>query len=101
MKLRGIKELQASLKQKINDEKTKSIPLKAQELISALKAETPVDTGRARDGWLYRDNAIINDVEYVNELNQGTSKQAPSHFIEMTLLSQEGVKPNGVIVKSN
>ena len=69
-------------------------------LVEKLRAATPEDTGRARDGWKYQNGAISNDVEYIDSLNQGTSKQAPSYFIERTLLSEPGVLPNGVIVKS-
>ena len=68
--------------------------------VEALKEATPVDTGKARDGWRYENGAIVNDVEYIDRLNQGTSKQAPARFIEQTLLAQEGVSPSGTIVRS-
>jgi hypothetical protein len=73
---------------------------KGKILVEKLRAATPVDTGRARDGWTYQNGVISNDVEYIDSLNQGTSKQAPSYFIERTLLSEPGIIPNGVIVKS-
>lgn len=98
MKLKGMHQLQNELKQAFKAEK--QILEKSNELVSALKVATPVKTGKARDGWRYENNSIINDVEYIDELNQGTSKQAPSNFIESTLLAQEGIKPNGVIVVS-
>ncbi len=72
---------------------------KMSSMVEALKAETPVDTGHARDGWHVRGNSIVNEVDYIDELNRGTSEQAPSHFIESTLLSQEGVRPSGTIVR--
>ncbi len=68
------------------------------KLLDALKEATPVDTGRAREGWKLQDNKIVNEVEYIAELNAGSSKQAPSHFIERTLLANENVNANGVIV---
>jgi hypothetical protein len=68
------------------------------KLIDALKEATPVDTGRAREGWKLQDNKIVNEVEYIEELNAGSSKQAPSHFIERTLLANENVNANGVII---
>jgi hypothetical protein len=71
------------------------------KLIEALKEATPVDTGRARDGWKLQDGKIINEVEYIEELNAGSSKQAPSHFIERTLLANGNVNANGVIVTPN
>jgi hypothetical protein len=70
-------------------------------LIDALKEATPVDTGHARDGWELRDNKIINEVEYIDELNAGHSQQAPSHFIERTLLANGNISANGVIVTPN
>ena len=69
--------------------------------VEALKEATPVDTGNARDGWRYENGAIVNDVEYIDRLNQGTSQQAPAHFIERTLLAQEGISPSGTIVRSS
>lgn len=56
-----------------------------------LKIVTPVDTGKARKGWYNKKNYTIygtaageinNDVEYIEILNQGHSKQAPKYFIE-------------------
>ena len=68
-------------------------------LVGALKEATPVDTGEARDGWRHTDSAIVNEVEHIRYLNEGTSKQAPAYFIEKTLLTQEGVSPSGTIVR--
>lgn len=62
-----------------------------------LRRVTPVDTGEARRGWEYdmtltpdeREllSAIIyNDVDYIDRLNAGHSKQAPKYFIEQTLM---------------
>jgi hypothetical protein len=73
---------------------------KIQKLLSELKQATPVDTGKARDGWYFTGSSIRNDIEYIDELNQGTSKQAPAYFIEKTVLAQTGIKPLGVIVKT-
>jgi len=68
--------------------------------VKALKEATPVDTGKARDGWhLGEKDEIVNDVEYIDYLNDGSSKQAPKHFIEKTVLAQKGIKPNGTIVR--
>ena len=70
----------------------------AKRLVEELRAATPIDTGRARAGWKYEDGQISNDVEYIDRLNAGSSTQAPTHFIERTLLANENVSPNGVIV---
>ena len=68
--------------------------------VSALKEATPVDTGYARDSWKHDGKAITNDAEYIEKLNSGSSKQAPSFFIERTLLAQQGILPGGTIVRS-
>ena len=68
--------------------------------MSELKNATPVDTGRARDGWKVSGDSIENDVPYIEHLNEGSSQQAPAYFIEATLLKHSGIKPRGIIVKS-
>lgn len=69
--------------------------------VEALKDATPVDTGEARDGWHLDENGnIVNSVEHIESLNDGTSQQAPAYFIEQTLLSVPGIKPRGTIVRS-
>lgn len=67
-------------------------------LLTRLKQETPVDTGHARDSWRIEGDKIINDADYISTLNEGSSNQAPSNFIERTVLSENGVAPNGNIV---
>ncbi len=69
------------------------------ELILALKAATPVNTGKARDGWALINDKIVNDVEYISQLNNGSSKQAPPFFIEKVVLANPNVKAHGSIVR--
>jgi len=88
-----------SLKKLFQIEAEKQVNLRKQKLLSELKAATPVDTGNARDSWVLRGNTIVNEVEYMSYLNEGTSNQAPSRFIERTVLSS-GFIPNGSIVRS-
>jgi len=73
---------------------------KINKTIEALKEATPIDTGEAREGWRKEGKTIVNDVEHLEALNSGSSRQAPSHFIERTLLGQAGLRPNGTIVRS-
>lgn len=68
--------------------------------VEALREATPVDTGHARDSWRTDGSKIYNDADYIQHLNEGSSEQAPSHFIEKTLLAQKGVNPDGIIVRS-
>ena len=65
----------------------------------ALERATPVDTGEARDGWKLTERGIENDVEHISYLNEGHSPQADANFIERTVLSVPGIKPNGTIVR--
>lgn len=67
--------------------------------LTNLQSATPVDTGKARDGWEIDGDRIINEVEYIENLNKGSSRQAPTHFIEKTLLSQKELLPGGTMVK--
>jgi hypothetical protein len=80
----------------------------AERLLSAVVANTPVDTGYARSRWtLQKPDAytvrysvstpglftefkfvLSNDAPYIVYLNRGSSKQAPAYFIESTIMSQ-------------
>ena len=66
--------------------------------VARLAVATPVRTGVARAGWRYSNGSIRNDVPYVSELNAGTSQQAPAHFVEMALLADPHILPDGTIV---
>lgn len=68
-----------------------------------LRLVTPVDTGKARSGWYnkkYKDYngnleaSIINEVDYIDVLNKGHSKQAPKYFIEQVLIKIGILTPN-------
>jgi len=88
--------------------------LQAFETLNALKAATPVDTGRARNSWILTEKEnefskgelggsnllgapsedkvtplfITNGTPYIESLNEGSSKQAPARFVEQTVLSK-------------
>lgn len=72
----------------------------AKTFIDQLKENTPILTGAARDSWELKRSPlqIVSDSDYMKELNAGSSKQAPSNFIESTLLSNPAVSANGNIV---
>ena len=114
IKLLGVSE---TLKLK-DKEFTKTINqlniLQAFEALSALKAATPVDTGRAKNSWILteKENKFVSDgtastslvgpasedrvtplfitngTPYIESLNEGSSKQAPARFVEQTVLSK-------------
>jgi hypothetical protein len=89
-----------NFKKEIDEQANLAKDIIVKKLIKDLKEETPVDSGAARDGWKYTGTSIINKIPYIDDLNRGTSKQAPSYFIEKTLLKSLAVKPNGVIVSN-
>ena len=100
-------ELNAEIN-KIVDVDTKRL---TRQTVNALIEATPVDTGRARNSWkvIAEDinekklpperviATIDNDVPYIAELNSGSSRQAPSRFIERTVLQY--FDADGVIVQ--
>jgi hypothetical protein len=70
-------------------------------MVADLVSATPIDTGHARSSWSV-DNIgdvfnVRNDAEYIQYLNEGTSKQAPSRFIEAIALKYGN--PLGTIVE--
>ena len=83
IKLEGVKEEFASINKQIS--KTDVRP-SVKAIISDLEKITPVDTGFARDSWESKGNVIVNTAPYIENLNAGSSKQAPSFFIEKTCL---------------
>jgi hypothetical protein len=72
---------------------------KIDSAIAALAEATPIDTGEASKGWHQEGDSIVNRVEHILPLNEGSSKQAPAYFIEETMLSQPGFSPSGTIVR--
>lgn len=71
--------------------------------LERVRAATPVDTGAARDAWHLRKDGntvqIVNDKDYIAELNAGSSRQAPRYFVEKAILEDPVVRPSGSIVK--
>lgn len=89
-------KISINVEKQILDKASKKIDSLKERLKDRLAEATPVDTGNARDGWKVVGDKIINDVDYIDRLNEGTSKQAPAHFIEQTILSDPSFKLNGM-----
>jgi hypothetical protein len=70
-------------------------------MVDELVLKTPIDTGLARASWKTNETNtginVENSVEYIQYLNEGSSKQAPARFIEATALKY-GI-PFGTIVE--
>jgi len=69
-------------------------------LVNDLKRATPVNTGEASNGWRLGSDSIYNNVEYIEDLNKGSSKQAGPRFIERTVLATGKILPIGKMVSS-
>ena len=59
------------------------------KLTTNLKMATPIDKGRARNGWNLtmgrRGFKIRNKVEYIGALNEGHSRQAKKEYVGTTI----------------
>lgn len=103
IKINNIEATLTKLRKDFNRLRPTELLKKAIVINAELAAATPVDTGRAMQGWTVREEGttavITNEVPYIQDLNNGHSKQAPSFYVESILL-QHGV-PNGALVKTS
>jgi len=68
-------------------------------VLTELRQDTPVLTGKARDGWFVQVGPgsasaasvrigpiyVLNDVPYIGRLNDGWSDQAPPGFVQIAI----------------
>lgn len=98
--LTGIETEFEKIKKAFNSKSKSIVKEKANKIVKDLKAATPVDTGFARDHWVVNENnEIVNTAPYIENLNAGSSKQAPKYFVEKTCL--EHGRAVGAIVEIN
>lgn len=74
------------------------------EFMNRLIRRTPIDTGRARNGWKHGKIdftyiEVYNEVPYVVYLEEGSSKQAPNGMLRITMeeipqILQEAIDKN-------
>ena len=93
IKLKNVSSEILKLRQAVRKEAESKLEAVCKEAVRDLKANTPVDTGLARDSWSLRKTLdpfapfqISNSAPYIDILNAGHSKQAPSYFVEATML---------------
>lgn len=100
--VKGIEEELNRVKEAIKTQLTEQSLRISKLALEDLKQATPIDTGFARKSWelkyVFGKITIENTAPYINALNHGHSKQAPSFFIENTLLRNPQLKPVGTIV---
>jgi hypothetical protein len=99
IKVTGISQTIKQLEIELEAKRKTAFKEEVHKTLSALKANTPVDTGEARDGWYATDHSIENNVEHVKYLNEGSSQQAPEHFIEQTIINNPNLIVKGIIVR--
>lgn len=102
IKIRGVADEFKRLSEEIDRIEIMTVKSEGPRVVAALVEATPEDTGEAKDGWEFRvdvqgKGVISNDVEHIVYLNAGSSRQAPTMFIEKTLLAQE-LTPKGSII---
>ena len=128
MKLRGFDNIESQLNAEVTKLVNQAQRVSALQAVSELVEVTPVDTGRARSAWslnkskvlidnqegsLAANPAIIlgpipvdqietlyitNGTPYIQDLNAGSSEQAPPRFVEKTIAKYFEI--NGVVSQS-
>lgn len=101
MTVKGVKRSIALLEAEVDKTAVKGLQNTAVGLLQALSAATPVDTGLASESWNIKVGGakvvIENTVDYIENLNAGSSKQAAPYFIERVALLYG--RPIGTIVR--
>jgi len=129
IKLQGVSEEFKNMDKELVTFVNEANRLQAFETLNDLKRNTPVDTGRAKNSWVLtqfrgelkdakKDGVrfsspiigpvsdkkvetlyITNGTPYIEDLNRGSSKQAPARFVESTVLSKD-YNPAGVLFET-
>ena len=109
IRFRGVAQAFRELREELGDEVAQNFDTQTFQLVENLRDATPVDTGNARDSWFITPTSpepgdptdvravIFNTTDYIDDLNAGTSRQAPARFIEREALQL--FEPDGVIVQ--
>jgi hypothetical protein len=90
VKAKGIDKALAGMRDELLKERVKQSKTVAEVMAIDMAINTPVDTGYARSRWKSSVNGnsvvVSNDAPYIEDLNSGSSKQAPQFFVERTAL---------------
>lgn len=93
----GIDQTLIQADRQFEREADQEIRIRTYNATNDAKLATPVDTGRARNSWRVEKQGqdlttrldryrVRNVVNYIEDLNMGTSRQAPANFIEEAFL---------------
>ena len=106
MAVKNVKSEFAKANLKLESFSKKELTTRANKLYKNVVEATPIDTGFARKSWNkeiviksgkeYETN-LYNTAPYIEQLNNGSSAQAPKRFIEKEALKL--FRADGVIVK--
>lgn len=61
------------------------------ELVTTIAEKTPVDTGRAKAGWIRNGDDIVNPVPYVKYLEIGTPNTRPIGMVASTMANSQRI----------
>ena len=128
MKLKGFQDTKDQLNMEVTKLVNQAQRVSAMQAVSDLVDVTPVDTGRARSAWSLNTSKVLidgqegslaaqptlmlgpvpndrietlyitNGTPYIQELNAGSSLQAPPRFVEKTIAKYFNI--NGVVAQS-
>lgn len=106
VKVTGVKKTFEDAYEQLMRETAQKLGLEVVYIRQALEDATPKDTGFASKSWYEVRNpdgtyTIQNWAPYIEDLNNGHSRQAPEHFIEHVIFRHPSTSANGVIVKSS
>jgi hypothetical protein len=73
--------------QQLNDIKDAYID----EMLTTIAEKTPVDTGRAKSGWIRNGDDIVNPVPYVPYLESGTDRMRPIGMVSSTMANGQRI----------
>lgn len=103
LSVKGIEKELTRVKNAFVSQKDLVVKSKVKSMTQELREATPVDTGRARNSWTLLETGnkqlpykVSNSTPYIEYLNAGSSKQAPSFFIDRIALKYG--KPVGAVV---
>lgn len=98
VRVQGLEAALESLDLDIQSEVNQLVRSRTLQAFGDVSLATPVDTGRARNSWRVSDTIyqisdfdligqeVVNTTSYIEDLNMGSSNQAPSLFIEQSFL---------------
>lgn len=103
LKVKNINKEFKELREKQKLQLTQQRDNTAKKLFQDLINVTPIDTGLAKASWSIKSKDksidITNSTDYIQYLNEGSSKQAPARFIETTALNYGKPLGNIVVIK--